>query len=214
MSNAYLKNVINRFTKKPIEVWQHVFIDGDETWMLHREQAADNYKMVFAGRPYFENFRGMQETMIVPLFQSFAVHGILVFLTTAEEFISGDIIGFAGCIPAERSEVSEFLAPNQEKLPRTIAEYMYMAELGVLEEFREQGLGKGLIASRVAAMRSSPKFSQTHLLVRTAREGSNSLPIYLKLGARVIPNLIQTMEEYGTNSEERLFLEIESERLV
>lgn len=213
MKSSFLKRVTHKHTGDSVDVWKHVFTGGDNSWLVHREQISDCYKIVFAGSPYFENFRGQQEKVIVPSFKSFAEEGIAIFLSTAEDFAEGDIIAFAGCIPAHVSDVNEFVSANVDGFPREASSYMYMAELGVLEEYRNQGLGTDLILGRITELQESVHLRQSHLLVRTAKDNSNSLPLYLKMDA-VILDCIQTAEDYNTNSKERIFLEVSIRELA
>ncbi len=158
------------------------------------------YKDVFSEAPYFENYDG-KEREIVDAFKHFALDGVVVLL-----FAGDNVIGFGGCERASSSEVSDFLNENRDKLEVDLTKYVYMAELAIQSRYRRRGFGTLLVKHRLSALKADPDNGFTHVLMRTARVGSNSIGIYLRLGATVIDGLIQLKTEFDTKSNERVFL--------
>ncbi len=192
---------------------QEVFTKGDQGWLAWQAPLVELYKSVFSEEPYCENFDGREQSEIIAPFTEFAEHGVVVlaFAAGAGGLSSREsLIGFAGCIPAGKSGVAEFLSAHSDKLPpgRTIDSYMYMAELGIVRQFRGNGLGRKLIAARARETMNNPALQQPYLLVRTAKNNSNSWPIYQKLGATVISRLTQHIEGCASDSSERIYFEL------
>ena len=188
------------------QVWL-LFINGRDELRPYLAMLVRCYKEIFAGAPYFENYDG-KEDGIERDFNSFADDGILALAVAMPwaECEIGEVIGFSAGIGIDKSEVREFLEENKDLLEVPMSSYIYMAELGVIESMRRMGLGKALIEARIREAKSNLKFVFTHFIMRTAKEGSNSARIYLRLGARLVQGLIQKKEDFGTQSTERIFL--------
>ncbi len=187
------------------DAWLH-FVRDVESLGRHLDSAVACYKEVFAGPPYNENYEGQEKDILEPLFMRYAENGILVFVLAGNSIDTASMVGFAASIGAENSEVTDFLKKNGNKLHAPLDHFLYMAEVGVVNGFRKQGLGKTLVECRIneALERHPGRFK--HVLMRTAEEGSNSANIYRKLGAKEIPDLIEKMEEFETQSKRRIFL--------
>lgn len=201
-----LKRARNKTRGSLHQVWVHVVESQDEV-EPYLDAIIDCYKTVFSAKPYKEKFsRKKVETGIKPSFRKFARRGVLLVLMTGKTRARSRVIGFGACEGAHVCEAAAFLRGNQHRLDAPLENYLYMAELGVLSEFRQQGFGLTLVRMRIkeAASRNGNRF--THLIMRTAREGSHSAGLYEKLGCSVIPNLIQRKVGNKTKSKERIFL--------
>src|ERR1035437_816256 len=75
------------------DLWLH-FVQDVASLAAFIESGVACYKNVFAGPPYFENYDGQEETFIKPMFADFATAGVLVFLTTSDNPIKSEMIGF------------------------------------------------------------------------------------------------------------------------
>lgn len=195
----------NASTNEIHDVWLH-FVRGVSALSEYLSAGVECYKDVFAGPPYFENYTGQEKTFIEPMFSEFASDGILVFATASIEPGKSEMVGFAASIGAERSEVADFLSENTHLLDAPIGNFLYMAEVAVRHEYRKQGLGSLFVHSRIEEARTLHVGKFTHVLMRTAAEGSNSAGIYRKMGAKEIPELIQEKNDFGTKSNKRIFL--------
>lgn len=170
----------------------------------YEDQLVDCYKEVFSEAPYFEDYSG-KEREIVESFEHFMVDGVVVFLV-AQDADKNRVIGFGACERASSSEVSEFLNENLDKLEVDPTRYVYMAELAVRSPYRRRGFGALLVQYRLRTLKDNPESGFTHALMRTAKVNSNSIGIYLRLGAKIIDGLVQAKTEFGTKSNERVFL--------
>jgi len=170
--------------------------------LLHRKDQLTNcYKEVFAETPYFEDYTG-KEDEIFDSFARFMLDGVVVLLVNG----SNAVVGFGGCERASTSEVAEFLDENLDKLEVHSSRYIYMAELAVQSRYRRKGFGAMMVRDRLQAIRANPDNNISHVLMRTAKDDSNSIGIYLRLGARVIDGLVQVKTGFDTKSTERVFL--------
>ena len=187
------------------DVWLH-FVRDVESLGRHLDSAVACYKEVFAGPPYNENYEGQEKDILEPLFKNYAENGILVLVLAGDSIDTASMIGFAASIGAENSEVTAFLKRNGDRLQAPLGQFLYMAELAVLSDYRKQGLGKILVGCRISEALERHPGRFKYVLMRTAEDGSNSANIYRRLGAKQIPDLIEEKDEFGTQSKRRIFL--------
>ena len=170
----------------------------------HIEQADDSafsgfaavYKEAFGGPPYFEMYTDEQirEDVWIPHIPECVI--------VAERT---EVIGLACChaivAPTEPNIRAFLLTQN---LPFDPREGIYMSELAVRTEERQQGLGEALIHAR---FRWAKERGSRFYLLRTAASGSNSKRLYERLGARRAA-FTQNVAHDGiaTASTERMFL--------
>lgn len=185
-------------------LWVHVIHSVVEA-EAYLDGIVTAYKEIFAEAPYNEDYTGQEETFIKPSFRRFAEHGVLVLLLNGES-PSSDVIGFGGSDPADLCEASEFLSEHQHLLTVPLNRHLYMAELGVRSAFRHHGLGSLLVTWRMEEAKTNPKFGFTHVIMRTASQGSHSRRLYERLGAKVVDGLVQSKDSFATASNERIFL--------
>ena len=154
------------------------------------------YKEVFAGPPYFETYQGDEVRNWV--WKPHLSKGC-IFLALDDE----QVVGLSCSIPLKQiqagepnSDVRDFLSRYQQ-LPFSLIDACYMSEVAVLSNYRQRGIGTELIKQRWAWAKGQG--IKTYVM-RTASEGSNSLGIYLKLGARKINGSCQDVSAIGVVS--------------
>jgi hypothetical protein len=78
-----------------------------------------------------------------------------------------------------------------------------MSELGVLASYRGHKIGYALTAQRLAVI---SQLGDTHYVMRTAAEGSNSLHLYERIGSVVIPGRqnVATSDQVQVNQSKSL----------
>jgi ribosomal protein S18 acetylase RimI-like enzyme len=180
-------------------------IEDRKTLDVFIARLVECYKNIFAGYPYFENYTGQEKTFIEPLMESFLDDGILVVVLNSQDPHESEVIGFAAGIRADKSEIADFLADKMHLLPcANITNLFYMAEVATIEEFRKQGIATLLTEFKISEVQNNPEIS--HIIMRTAAQGSNSAGIYYKLGFEKHPDLTQEKNEFDTQSVHRIFL--------
>lgn len=128
------------------------------------------YRSIFAGPPYFEEFteaeaaRALTRLVSVP-------GNVTLFATTADN----ELAAFAAAVPlSARPDVMRELTGL---IPARHT--WYFAELGVLPEHRQKGLGRRLIAERLRLIEAE---SATHVVMRVAEDDAAARAIYLDMG--------------------------------
>ncbi len=151
------------------------------------------YAECFAGPPYFEKY---EESWIVEnVYDRFIDSGcIMVVLQDAKPvgLSRAQLVGFSCAQRVERikdTSVYRYLA-SRKSLPFELEKSCYVAELAVLPAFRKKGIGTSLL-SLVYVWGNLHGMSS--YVSRTAYEGSNSLGIFLRLGAKMLPDF-QTVD--------------------
>ncbi len=154
------------------------------------------YKEVFAGPPYFEVYSDDQVEQTV--WHNHLTKGCIFLALDKTKVVGlGCSIPLNNIKPGEPNrDVYDFLseAPN---LPFSLGDTCYMSEVAVLLDYRNQGIGRELVRRRLSWAK---KQGINNYVMRTASEGSNSLGIYLKLGAKEINGLKQDISEVGIES--------------
>lgn len=140
------------------------------------------YKEAFGGPPYFESYS--DEEVLQEVWLPHRSDGIIVLALANYS----DVVGF-GCSKPVRSssqEIRDFLESSEQQglLPFPSVNAWYMSELGVLDSYRGRKIGYALTAQRLSAI---SQLGDTHYVMRTAAEGSNSLHLYERIGSAVIP---------------------------
>lgn len=154
------------------------------------------YKEAFGGPPYFETYTDKQ--VWEDVWEPHVSECVIVAETS-------QVVGLACChailAPTEPS-IRSFLLTQM--LPFDLREGIYMSELAVRMEERQQGLGEALIHAR---FRWAKMQGFRFYLLRTAANGSNSQRLYERLGARRT-SFTQNVAQGGiaTASTERIFL--------
>lgn len=164
------------------------------------QQAFDNglidlYKNIFSQAPYFESFTGDQ---VVEIFSKYLRDGIL--------FVARDgssIIGFGAAVPISTVRDIESLLADNDINPVTS---WYMADLGIKEEARGNGLGKKLVQKRIQSM----PLGTTTVVMRTSVDNYRSQALYKSLGFTALvdthQNVEQTRIDGQTAYDRRIFL--------
>lgn len=142
-----------------------VDIDNDAARARWRGDFIGAYQAVFARAPYFERFSPAE------------AEGVWSRLTTTPENITliaaspeDRIMGFGIAIPLRRQrDVAQELA-GLVSVPDT----MYFAELGVLPQFRGQGVGRSLVEGRLRRI-DQDRYSGAVLRASATRDGDFAL---------------------------------------
>ena len=177
---------------------------GPENEALYFKGFVQVYQEAFSGPPYFEEY---DEEMVANLaWKPHRLSGCIVLALDGEK-----TVGLGCCLPLARVTAncpnSFFLLSlrRRAELPFQALEACYMTELAVLPEYRKRGIGTELVRRRLDWAKEQ---GIKYYLMRTAAEGSNSLSLYSRLGAKIVPNLEQDMSKDGvsTASQKRIFL--------
>lgn len=151
------------------------------------------YAEVFSEPPYSELFTKEE---VVSLFREYLSQEGLIFIA---KDTAGLITGFGVAIPLSRSSVKD--VPGIATLPENS---WYMADLGVRNSERRQGIAKSLVLARLAAI---PKGDM--VVMRTAKNNEPSQNLYTSLGFEVqqfTQTVTQLRENQQVESDERIFM--------
>ncbi len=139
---------------------------------VHRFRAGfiGAYQTVFSGFPYFERFFPNEAEGVYRKLTGLDESVILVAVRGETQ-----VVAFAAAIPlAAKEDVAAHLT-GLVPLRHTY----YLAELGVLEPYRNRGLGKVLIRQRIQAM-DPQRYS--HVVLRVSMNNNPSKDLYESLG--------------------------------
>lgn len=168
------------------------------------------YKEAFGGPPYFEKYS--DEEVIKEIWEPHLEHGIIMIVT--DEEVSGKLVGFGCAMPFSHApdDVKLFLNTLSEegRLPSEFdhRSAWYMSELGVLADYRGLGAAWELVKQR---MRTVAWKGADQFFMRTAAEGSLSMPMYIKMGSRELADLQDVSDtdqvlENESHSDHRVYL--------
>jgi len=171
------------------------FIKNDSLFQL--------YQGIFSKAPYFEQFTPEE---VNGFFMEYASKGIL-FL--AEDQKNERLIGFGAVLPLRMvTDVAQIAKKKGFDVEKT----WYMADLGVDEDYRREGIGKTLVLER---LRSLPEVSS--VLMRTSKDNWNSRSLYKSLGFERVRLMTQWVEQKRTNGEivrdPRIFMFLQGKEL-
>ncbi len=164
------------------------------------------FREAFAGAPYFEQYTVDQARAI---WDEHFQHGRIILAKDGSK-----IVGLGCSVPLHKAPqaVQEFLADMKEKgyLPDdfTPNSAWYMSELAVLEKYRNRGIAYELVRHRLIDVSHG---RAAYYVMRTDSEESNSMHLYLRVGAKAIPVLqdvssSEQVTENGSESTTRIFL--------
>jgi ribosomal protein S18 acetylase RimI-like enzyme len=149
---------------------QIVRLSRPEEVVPFRPSFVGAYQTIFAEGPYFERFYPSEAAAVLTRVLQTPDHVALL----ATKGATG-VAGFGFALPlASRPHVASQM---QGLLP--IQHTFYLAELGVLGEYRNHGLGRSLVEHRLAAI-DRQKF--THVVLRTSISRDGSYDLYSRLG--------------------------------
>ena len=136
----------------------------------HRESFVWAYQTIFAGPPYFEQYQPEEADGIYR--QLTRTPGHLTMIATRG---LNAVVGFGIAIPLEgKQDVAREL---RGLIP--IQHSFYLAELGVLEEFRARGLGRTLVFER---LRRIDRSRYNGVVLRVAATRNASYDMYRAMG--------------------------------
>ena len=140
------------------------------------------YKEAFGGPPYFEQYSDeeVREEIVLPHLRD----GVVAYATDNDT-----LVGFGCALPFDRSpeDVQEFLSDLDSvgEIPDAFdyRNAWYMSELGVCISHRGRGIAWALV--RQSMMQIVAQGDRQYCM-RTARVGSNSMPMFVKSGATLL----------------------------
>jgi hypothetical protein len=164
------------------------------------------YQEAFAGPPYFENYSAqwVTENILIP--------HLPYWVGIAETDAEG-VIAFSCAHPVATDatpEATDFLfAQSADQIPFDLNTSAYGSELASLKSVRKLGVGAHLTSClfRWAADNGYPT-----VVMRTAEQGSNSIRLLQRAGAKLLP-FVQDVAGHGaieSQSERRVWLYIET----
>lgn len=164
------------------------------------------FREAFAGAPYFEEYTVDQARAI---WDEHFQHGRIILAKDGSE-----IVGLGCSVPLYKAPqaVQEFLADMKKKgyLPNdfTPNSAWYMSELAVLEKYRNRGIAYELVRHRLIDVSHG---SSAYYVMRTDSKESNSMHLYLRVGADVLPEVqdvsdSEQVTENGSESTTRIYL--------
>lgn len=163
------------------------------------------YKAAFGGHPYYETYT--DEDVVESVWDPHRSDGIIVL--ALDDYT---VVGF-GCAKPVRSspeEIQEFLRASHRDGSLAIRPdgMWYMSELGVRASHRGHGIGYALTSHRLSYI---SELGDTHYVMRTAAEGSNSLHLYRNIGSIELPGRqnVSDSDQVTVNksqSRERIYL--------
>jgi GNAT superfamily N-acetyltransferase len=163
------------------------------------EQFVPAYQSAFGGPPYFETYS--EQEVLDDIWHEHLARGVIILA-----LVDGSVAGFGCALPltASPEDVNVHLAPfiADGTLPKAETVW-YMSELGVLPRYRYHGIGYRLVQERLRAVRH---YGGSHFVMRTAAEGSNSLHLYQRAGAQLLPGAQVVGEPNGSKSTSRIYL--------
>lgn len=165
--------------EKMTYIIERVYSSEQMNQALKKEGLIELYKKVFAGPPYFESFNDQE---IQGYFQEYLADGIVYLARNGKK-----IIGFGACVSLESQKTLAELARKNGIDPKNV---WYMADLGVDSEYRENGIGKRLVESRIQAV---PEGSE--IIMRTSENNIASKNLYLSLGFEEVIGMEQEVEQ-------------------
>lgn len=163
------------------------------------------YKEAFGGHPYYETYT--DEDVVESVWNPHRSDGIIVL--ALDDY---NVVGF-GCAKPVRSspeEIQEFLRASHQGGSLLVQPdgMWYMSELGVCASHRGHGIGYALTRHRLSRI---SELGDTHYVMRTAAEGSNSLHLYRNIGSLELPGRqnVSDSDQVTVNksqSRERIYL--------
>ena len=164
------------------------------------------YREAFAGHPYYEEYTVDQARAV---WDEHFQHGRIILAKHG-----GKVIGLGCSVALSKApqDVQDFLADMKVKgyLPDdfTPDAAWYMSELAVSEEYRNQGIAYELVRHRLIDVSHG---RSAYYVMRTDSMESNSMHLYLRVGAETIPELQDVsdgdqVKENGSKSTVRIYL--------
>ena len=182
---------------------------GEDFDPAHLEGFIYVYQRAFNEAPYFEPYEGegnTAENVTAHVWTPHLRDGCIVLA------LEGNlVVGLGCCMRVDQwlhdDAFQTFIHDNIPHMPDVPEKTCFMSEVAVRSSHRRKGIGSQLILDRINWGR---RLGFTNYLMRTADEGSNSKAMYKKLGARVIPDLVQDVtthaEKVGSASQRRIFI--------
>lgn len=163
----------------------------------------DVYKEAFGGAPYFESYT--DEQVIQDVVNPHLDQGVIFLALSGDEVVS-----LSAAIPSfyEKKMYNFLNKPEfKESIYFDLDNILYMSELATKLFYRGLGFGKKLILSRLDFAREN---GYDGVIMRTAKEGSNSKNLYLSLGGKILDGIVQNVsdnpDEVESASHQRIYI--------
>ncbi|CAA6802642.1 MAG: Unknown protein [uncultured Sulfurovum sp.] len=150
-----------------------VFVNKDN-YELYKNDYIKIYQNIFAQSPYFEIFTDEE---VEEVYQLTLLNATISLLAIENNQIIGFALGIK--LSIHHDEKFKILANQYFDLDKVL----YNAELGVLPEYRNMGIGNKLIQKRLSFAKD---IGYKIVCMRTKKEGSMSISLYQKLGFKIL----------------------------
>lgn len=155
------------------------------------------YPGIFAAAPYHEDISSEQATSRWDFLTQAKGHVTLLAVAGEDR-----LVGFGIALPVSETKLVAHALAGLVPHKHTF----YLAELGVLPEYRDRGLGRTLIQERIKLI--DPK-KYSHVVLRVAAEKNPSYDLYLSMGFEdmgVYMDVSARRIDGTTTTDKRLFL--------
>jgi len=170
--------------------------DADDA-LRYRAGFVGAYQTIFSGAPYHERFFPSEAASVLRRAVETRDHIVLLVVKGRSS-----VVAFGIGVPlSSRPDVARSM---QGLVPADHS--FYLAELGVLDRYRGQGLGKRLVEERLKLI-DRQKYS--HVLLRTSLRRDGAMSIYEELGFEdmgVYMEVASRRNDGGVRTDRRLFL--------
>lgn len=163
------------------------------------------FEKAFEREPYCETYEpGQVENDIL---QPSLADGFVVVAV-----LNNQVVGLGCAVPVSKAsaDVQQYLSEKRDEgvLPIALEKTWYMSEVGVLIEHCRKGIGTELLRQRLQLISSA---GGEHYIMRTSKEGSNSVGMYRRAGAIELPGFqdVSTSDQVTVNqsqSQHRIYL--------
>jgi diaminopimelate epimerase/ribosomal protein S18 acetylase RimI-like enzyme len=175
-------------------ICERIMKPGDVDTLLTTGGLSSLYRNIFSKAPYFESFT---DNEIRGYFLEYATQGLFYVAR-----VENRAIGFGAALPLWRQpEVSEILKERGVNL----ASGWYMADLGVDNDYRRNGIARTLVMLRMSKMNKG-----STVVMRTSVNNKESQALYGDLGFTPIEGAYQNVRQMRTDGstveDMRLFL--------
>lgn len=175
-------------------VCERVVNPGDVDTLLTTGRLSSLYRNIFSKAPYFESFT---DSEIRGYFLEYATQGLFYVAR-----VENRVIGFGAALPLWRQpEVSEILKERGVNP----ASGWYMADLGVDNDYRRNGIARTLVMLRMSKMNKG-----STVIMRTSVNNKESQALYRELGFTPVEGAYQNVRQMRTDGstveDTRLFL--------
>lgn len=155
---------------------------------LESGELSDAFNAIFGGPPYDEVFSYDE---VKSYFMEYQQEGTLFFARSKDK-----LVGFGAALPlSKNTEIAEIALGFG--IP--VASTQYMADLGVIDDWRRSSIAETLVKERLSSFKKG-----TTVLMRTSDKNTNSQNLYTKLGFTQVQGMEQKVEQMRTSGEREI----------